>query len=584
MAAENETAPTGSHEQLVAQALEWVSSDPDPQTQREVLDLVARAETDAEAAEELQDRFSGFLAFGTAGLRAALGAGPNRMNRAVVIRAAAGLADWVTERAESESWGAPRAVVGYDARTNSATFARDTAAVFTAAEIDVFLMPLPLPTPVLAWAVRLLKADLGIMVTASHNPAADNGYKVYLGGHAVPEQARGAQIVPPFDAEIAAKIAAAPAPDRIPRSESGWNTLPERIARDYEHAVCDLLPGLMPSRRSLSVVLTPMHGVGGEVASMVLSRAGFDQLQVVPEQALPDPRFPTVEFPNPEEPGAMDLALELARRTGADLVIANDPDADRAAFAVPDPGALGGWRVLTGDEAGALLGHLMLLRIPPSEASQHAVANSLVSSRLLGRMAQARGVAHVQTLTGFKWISRVPQLCYGYEEALGYCVAPHLARDKDGISAALLMADYADRLLATGSSLLEVLDQIAVQHGVHATAQLSLRVADLGLREQMLQRIQQDPPQQLAGSPVQTVADLSQGHEGLPPTPGLLLLTADGSRAVVRPSGTEPKLKCYLEAIEEVPGPEGLEASRQRAAERLERLREELAHALGTAP
>lgn len=216
----------------------------------------------------------------------------------------------------------------------------------------------------------------------------------------------------------------------------------------------------------------------------------------------------------------MDLALELARRTGADLVIANDPDADRAAFAVPDPGAPGGWRVLTGDEAGALLGHLMLLRIPRSEASQHAVANSLVSSRLLARMAQARGVAHVQTLTGFKWISRVPQLCYGYEEALGYCVAPHLVRDKDGISAALLMADYADRLQATGSSLLEVLDQIAVQHGVHATAQLSLRVADLGLREQMLQRIQQDPPQQLAGSPVQTVADLSQGHEGLPPHPG----------------------------------------------------------------
>ncbi|WP_061225263.1 phospho-sugar mutase [Rothia kristinae] len=575
---------------LTEQVERWVESDPDPETQRELLDLLSRAEDDPAAARELTERFSGTLGFGTAGLRAALGAGPMRMNRVVVAKAAHGLAAYLTGRAEEESWGAPRAVIGYDARRKSQVFARDTAAIFTAAEIDAYLLPLPLPTPVLAWALRLLKADVGVMVTASHNPAQDNGYKVYLGGHAVDAAGDGAQIVPPYDAEIARCIEAAPDADRIPRADEGWTVLPERIARDYEHQVCDLLPGFAPSRRDLSVVLTPMHGVGGEVASMALSRCGFDQLSVVPEQALPDPAFPTVAFPNPEEPGAMDLALRLAETRGADLVIANDPDADRAAFAIPVPAdrAQGvgrispvapDWRILRGDEIGAILGQVMLERIPAGQAQSAAFASSIVSSRLLGAMAAVRGVRHVQTLTGFKWISRVPGLVYGYEEALGYCVAPQLARDKDGISAALLLADCADRLKGQGRTLLDVLDRLHTEHGVHAADQLSVRVQRLELIREMMLRLRAQTPRQLAGSPVVAVEDLRDGLAGLPPTDALRLLSEDGSRVIVRPSGTEPKLKCYLETVEPVSG--DLPAARARAAERLAAVRADVAAALG---
>lgn len=570
--------------QIIAEALAWVEADPDPQTQRELMDLISRAETDEAALAELTERFSGSLRFGTAGLRAALGAGPMRMNRVVAARAAAGLAAWLGERAEAEQWGAPRAVVGYDARTKSDVIARDTAGIFTAADFDVFLMPLPLPTPVLAWAVRLLKADVGVMVTASHNPPQDNGYKVYLGGHAVDPQAAGAQIVPPQDQMIAERIDQAPLFDHIPRVESGWTVLPERFARDYEHEIGRLLPGMTPASRGLRVVLTPMHGVGGEVASMVLSRAGFDQLWVVPQQALPDPKFPTVAFPNPEEPGALDLAFELGREREADLVIANDPDADRAAFAIPAPDQPDEYRMLRGDEVGALLGQLMLERLPQSAPSgEHppVFANSIVSSRLLGAMARAHGVAHEQTLTGFKWIARVPGLVYGYEEALGYCVAPEMVRDKDGISAALLMADYADRLRESGRTLQDVLDELSIEHGVHASDQLSVRVAELELIAQMMTILRERTPRTLADSGVVEASDLSEGWQGLPPTEGLLLLTEDRTRVIVRPSGTEPKLKCYLEAIEPVSEPADLPRAREEAARRLERVRAEIAEILG---
>nr|WP_309248166.1 phospho-sugar mutase [Rothia santali] len=570
---------------LIDEAMRWVEADPDPDTQRELLDIISRAESHEGSALSLQDRFSGFLTFGTAGLRAELGAGPMRMNRVVVAKAAHGIAAYLSERAAAEHWGTPRAVVGFDARTKSHLFARDTAGILTAAGVDTFLMPLPLPTPLLAWATRLLKADAGVMVTASHNPAGDNGYKVYLGGHAADEAGRGAQLVPPADREIAEKIAQAPDVGSIPRAESGWTVLPERIAHDYEHEVCDLLPGFPPSSRRLSVVLSPLHGVGGEVMSMVLARSGFDKLRVVPEQAIPDPKFPTVEYPNPEEPGALDLAMELARGCGADLVIANDPDADRAGFAIPSPEAEGGWRMLRGDEVGALLGQVALTRMRRDSAARSVFAASIVSSRLLGRMAEEHGVGYRETLTGFKWIARVPGLTYGYEEALGYCVAPDLVRDKDGISAALLLADYADRLKEEDRTLQDVLDEIALRHGVYATDQLSLRVAELPRIGAMMRRLRETTPASLAGSAVVSVEDLAEGTSDLPPTDGMRYLTADDSRVVVRPSGTEPKLKCYLEAVVEVPEdgdrPDALARARAAAATRLRHLRTDIAAALG---
>lgn len=567
--------------ELIDQAIRWVEADPDPETQRELLELVSRVES-GQGDDELRERFSGKLQFGTAGLRAALGAGPMRMNRAVVAQAAHGVASYLSERASKENWDAtPRAVIGFDARTKSETFARDTAGIFTAAGIDAFLMPLPLPTPVLAWATRLLKADVGIMVTASHNPATDNGYKVYLGGHAVGEDARGAQIVPPTDEEIAEKIAQAPPVDEIERAHSGWTVLPQRIARDYEQEVTSLIPGFAPASRSLGVVLTPMHGVGGEVMSFVLSRAGFNRLYVVPEQALPDPKFPTVAFPNPEEPGAMDLALKMAEGRNADLVIANDPDADRAAFAVPDAQSEGGWRILRGDEVGAIMGRIMLERLPATSGIRRFFANSIVSSRLLGAMAKAHGIGHRETLTGFKWIARVQGLVYGYEEALGYCVAPDLVKDKDGISAALVIADYAAKLKDAGKTLLDVLDDLAVQHGVYATDQLSVRVEDLARIQEMMAALRNDQPKELGGSPVASVRDLSQGSKNLPPTDALVFLTEEDSRVVVRPSGTEPKLKCYLEAVVPVEGRDQLAAARETAAQRLLSLRQDTARALG---
>ncbi|THE13515.1 phospho-sugar mutase, partial [Kocuria rosea] len=374
----------------------------------------------------------------------------------------------------------PRAVVGYDARHGSEVFARDTAAVFTAAGIETLLLPAPLPTPVLAWAVRALEAEVGVMVTASHNPPADNGYKVYLGGRAVEPEARGCQIVAPHDRMIAERIAAVGPVEDIPRAQDGWTVLPSSVEQDYLDAV---LPAVVPAaadgERPLRIVLTPLHGVGGRTTTEALRRAGLADVHVVPEQAEPDPDFPTVAFPNPEEPGALDLALATARAVGADLVLANDPDADRVAVAVPVPGAGGtaqDWRMLRGDEVGALLGHAAAARCAGREGA--VFANSIVSSRLLGRIAAAAGIAHQETLTGFKWIARVPGLAFGYEEALGYCVAPEVVRDKDGISAAAAVAVLADELRAQGRTLLDVLDDLALAHGLYATDQLSIRVAD----------------------------------------------------------------------------------------------------------
>ncbi|WP_077489761.1 phospho-sugar mutase [Sinomonas mesophila] len=600
--------PTGVDglDELRARAEAWAAADPDPETAARLRETLAQAsEGQPAAVQELTDAFGGTLQFGTAGLRAALGPGPNRMNRVVVRRAAAGLAAFLRERVAAAGSGPgraapggstddadgaaarsgrPRAVVGYDARTNSDVFARETAAVFTAAGIETLLMPAPLPTPVLAYALRELGCDGGVMVTASHNPPQDNGYKVYLGGRAADDAGRGAQIVAPIDAEIAALIdAAAPVGD-IPLAEDGWTVLGAGIAADYRDAVVGLArPEAFPAR-DLRIVHTPLHGVGGGTALEVLHGAGFTDVTPVAAQAEPDPTFPTVAFPNPEEAGALDLALETARAVGADLVIANDPDADRCAAAIPDP-ETGEWRMLTGDELGALLGAHIVRRaeVDPTEHALRAgvFANSIVSSRLLSRIAEAAGLEHRETLTGFKWIARVPGLVYGYEEALGYCVAPELVKDKDGISAALLVAELAAAAKAEGGSLARRLDELALRHGLHLTDQLSVRVADLGLLGAMMTRLRQDPPESFADSPVESAVDLAAGSDGLPPTDGLLWTTRDSTRVIVRPSGTEPKLKCYLEVVRAVDSVLELPEVRAEARQAMDAALEDVREALG---
>lgn len=579
------TSSDAAFEQLITDARHWASQDPDPTTTAALLELADLAGAgDAGAAQELGDSFNGTLQFGTAGLRAALGPGPNRMNRVVVRRAAAGLAAFLTETVAAAAPGTrPRAVVGFDARHNSDIFAEETAAIFTAAGIETFLMPAALPTPLLAYAVRNLDCDGGVMVTASHNPPQDNGYKVYLGRHAVSESGRGAQIVAPYDAKIAAKIEAVGALESIELADSGWSVLPTSIASDYESAMAGLVDREHFPARELKIVLTPMHGVGGGTAVSVLNAAGFSDVTLVAEQAEPDPDFPTVAFPNPEEPGALDLALAAAAAAGADIVLANDPDADRAAVAALDP-ATNAWRMLRGDEVGALLGAHIVARLAaaaPDEPHTGVFANSIVSSRLLSRIAAAAGYAHEETLTGFKWISRVPGLTYGYEEALGYCVAPELVRDKDGISAAVLIAELAAAAKAEGRTIFDTLDDLYLVHGLHASDQLSIRVADLGLLDAMMNRLRVNPPEAFGGSTVEVSVDLAEGSDNLPPTDGLLYITRDQSRVIIRPSGTEPKLKCYLEVIRPVESAAELAEARQAARTSLDDVLRDVREALG---
>jgi len=550
---------------LRAQVQSWLAEDPDRVTRAELSDLVAAAEGESEAATvahaELVDRFSGTLQFGTAGLRGALAAGPNRMNRVVVIRAAAGLAAYVTAH-QGRS-----VVVGYDARYNSDVFARDTCSVMVGAGLRAMLLPRPLPTPVLAFAIRHLGADAGVMVTASHNPPQDNGYKVYLGD--------GSQIVPPTDAEISAAIDAVGPLAGIPRPNAGWVTLGEETVDAYvKRAARVPSPG---TPRELRIVYTPLHGVGRDVVLQAFSRAGFAAPVVVGEQAKPDPDFPTVSFPNPEEPGAIDLAITLAKQTSADLVVANDPDADRCAAAAP---FATGWRMLSGDELGALLATHIITR---DTAVTGTFACSIVSSSLLGKIAAAHGLAYEETLTGFKWIARVPGLRFGYEEAIGYCVDPDGVRDKDGVTAALLMAELTASLRAQRRSVGDLLDDIARRYGLHATDQLAIRVADLALIQEGMRRLRTAPPSTLGGRKVDRVDDLTAGVGGLPPTDGLRYFLAGGSRVVVRPSGTEPKLKCYLEVVEDVEGGD-VEQAPARAATALAAIKNDLASALALAP
>jgi phosphomannomutase len=576
--------PSDPDSSLFSQARDWAAQDPDSQTSAALTELLKQAENGVGAAgQELADSFSGTLQFGTAGLRAALGPGPNRMNRVVVRRAAAGLAAFLSDAVSEASPGTrPRAVVGYDARHNSDIFAEETAAIFAAAGFETFLMPAALPTPLLAYAVRALDCDGGVMVTASHNPPQDNGYKVYLGRHAVEESGRGAQIVAPYDARIAARIDAVGPLDSIALAAGGWTVLDPSIAADYQRATAALADRARFPARDLRIVLTPMHGVGGETAVAVLDEAGFADVTLVAEQAAPDPAFPTVSFPNPEEPGALDLALATAVRMDADIVLANDPDADRAAVAAKDPDT-DAWRMLRGDEVGALLGAHIVARLAAGgeERPDGVFANSVVSSRLLSRIAAAAGYAHEETLTGFKWISRVPGLLYGYEEALGYCVAPDLVRDKDGISAAVLICELAAAAKAGGKTVFDTLDELYLQHGLHASDQLSIRVANLGLLDAMMNRLRVSPPESFGSSAVETFVDLAEGSGQLPPRDGLLYLTRDLTRVIIRPSGTEPKLKCYLEVIKSVESAAELPEARQAARAALDQVLGDVREALG---
>ncbi|MFR9806294.1 phospho-sugar mutase [Pseudonocardia sp. RS010] len=529
-------------------AMRWIADDPDPATRSELQKLLVEAMTGADPAR-LTDALSGPLRFGTAGLRGPVRAGPAGMNVAVVRRATAGLAAWLVAQGACGR----TVVVGRDARHGSEAFAREAAGVLAAAGFVVRVLPGPAPTPLLAFAVQQRGAAAGVQITASHNPPRDNGYKVYLGAGF--GDAPGAQLTSPADAEIETAIGATPAAVEIPAegptsADDPTEEYLERVAR------------LGTAATNLRIALTPMHGVGGATAVHALARSGFTDVHVVAEQAAPDPDFPTVDFPNPEEPGATDLLLGLAARTGADLAVALDPDADRCALGVPTPA---GWRMLTGDETGVLLGdHLLRRRTGP-------VATTVVSSSMLAKVAAAHGAPFVETLTGFKWIVRAaPDLVYGYEEALGYCVDPETVRDKDGIAAAVVAADLAAGLEAAGRTLLDRLDELSRAHGVHRTVGISLRMAPEE-RDAVVARLVAAPPEGwVADRPAPDVLRLRR-----PAGP-----TVDATaRVVVRPSGTEPKLKAYLEVVE--PPGEDLDAARARADERMAALREEITALIG---
>ena len=537
----------------------WTEQDPDPQTRQQLDDLLVAANSgDARAMAELVDAFSSRLQFGTAGLRGALGPGPNRMNRVVVGQTTAGLASYLLDHGLAGG----KVIIGFDARYNSDVFARDTAEIMSGAGFQTLITPEPLPTPVVAFGIRHLGCVTGVVITASHNPPQDNGYKVFLGD--------GSQIVPPTDVDISSRIeeVAKHSLDDVPRSQS-YAVLGEELVAAYLDRVTSLVPPDAP--RELRWVYTPLHGVGGPLVERAVDACRFPAASVVAEQANPDPRFPTVPFPNPEEPGAIDLALARARQISADLVIANDPDADRCAVAAVVDGE---WRMLRGDELGVLLGEDALRR-----GVLGTYACSIVSSSLLSVIATAYGQPFVYTLTGFKWIARAPGLAYGYEEAIGYCVDPEAVRDKDGISALVRVLTLVAGLKAEGRSITDRLDEIARRYGVYETDQLSVRVQDPKIITAAMARLRAQPPGMLAGQPT-SVVDLAHGGADLPPTDAVLI-SGQTVRVVVRPSGTEPKLKCYLEAHLPAAHSANLMTARAEARSLLATIRSETSAALG---
>jgi len=512
---------------LVAEVQAWIADDPDPITASQLQQWL-----DTNNEGELRTSFNGFLQFGTAGLRGPNRPGPSGMNRAVVGRTAAGIVAYMKER------NLTSVVIGRDARYGSEDYTFETAEIMSGSGMKVFVLPRPLPTPVLAFATNELSCDVGIMVTASHNPPQDNGYKVYLGGTVDGIEYRGSQIVSPTDVSIARKIDAITSLKKQPRAKV-WTVLSEEIIEKYIECTASLAttPG------TLKIVYTAMHGVGTETLQRVFQKAGYPSPILVAAQAAPDPNFPTVAFPNPEEPGAIDLALETAKTFDADLVIANDPDADRCAAAVKDP--VTGWRMLRGDELGAILGESIARK-----SSDGIFANSIVSSSILKKIAGHYNLEFKETLTGFKWLAKVKDLTFGYEEALGYAVDAKTVNDKDGISAAITVAQIATDLATDGKTLLDLLDEIWARHGFHATEQISIRLSDLSKVDVILGRLRNNPPQNIAGREVTSIDDLATPTDGLPPTDGLRIWLDGGVRIIIRPSGTEAKMKCYIEVIE----------------------------------
>ena len=511
---------------LQAEVLSWISDDPDPST---AATLQALLDSGDEAT--LRRYFNGFLQFGTAGLRGPIGPGPSCMNRAVVGRTAAGIAAYMKAR------GMSKVVVGRDARYGSEDFTRETAEIMSGAGMQVFVLPRPLPTPVLAFATEFLACDVGIMITASHNPPEDNGYKVYIGPVADGINYASSQIVNPTDGYIAKEIDAITSLSSQKRGSS-WTVLEEDVVSEYVRRTATLAP--RPG--DLKIVYTAMHGVGTETIQRVFNHAGFATLILVDEQCTPDPDFPTVAFPNPEEPGAMDLALKKARDFGADLVIANDPDADRCAAAINDPRT--GWRMLRGDELGIILGE-WIARTKP----EGTFGNSIVSSSALRKISAHYDIEFKEVLTGFKWLAKIENLAFGYEEAIGYAVDSDNVNDKDGISAALFLAQVATDLKREGITLSDLLDEVWDRHGFHGTEQISIRVTDLSSITRLLARLRTNPPREIAGRVVESIDDLAAPKDGLPPTDGLRIWLAGGIRIIVRPSGTEAKLKCYIEVV-----------------------------------
>jgi len=512
---------------LVGEVQAWIADDPDPITASQLQQWL-----DTKNEVELRTSFNGFLQFGTAGLRGPIRPGPSGMNRAVVGRTAAGIVVYMKER------NLTSVVIGRDARYGSEDYTYETAEIMSGAGMKVYVLPRPLPTPVLAFATNALGCDVGIMVTASHNPPQDNGYKVYLGGTVDGIEYRGSQIVSPTDVSIVHAIDAITSLKAQARGKE-WTVLGEEIIEKYIERTASLAttPG------TLKIVYTAMHGVGTETLQRVFHKAGYPSLILVDAQAAPDPDFPTVAFPNPEEPGAIDLALETARSFDADLVIANDPDADRCAVALKDP--VTGWRMLRGDELGAILGESIARK-----TSTGIFANSIVSSSILKKIAEHYNLEFKQTLTGFKWLAKVKGLTFGYEEALGYAVDAGTVNDKDGISAAITVAQIATDLASDGKTLLDLLDEIWSRHGFHATEQISIRLSDPSKVDLILGGLRNNPPQNIAGRVVTSIDDLDTPTDGLPPTDGLRIWLDGGVRIIIRPSGTEAKMKCYIEVIE----------------------------------
>ena len=511
---------------LRAEVQAWIGDDPDPKTAGELQALL-----DAEDETTLSKHFNGFLQFGTAGLRGPIGPGPSCMNRAVVGRTAAGIASYMKKR------GMTKVVIGRDARYGSEDYTFETAEIMSGAGMEVFILPRPLPTPVLAFATAHLGCDIGIMVTASHNPPQDNGYKVYVGPVADGINYASSQIINPTDGFIASDIDAVTSLKSLARGKN-WTVLGEEVISEYVSRTS----ALAPRPGDLKIVYTAMHGVGTETIQRVFNHAGFATLILVDEQCTPDPDFPTVAFPNPEEPGAIDLALKKARDFGADLVIANDPDADRCAAAINDPKV--GWRMLRGDELGIVFGE-WIARSKPSGS----FANSIVSSSALRKISGHYGVDFQEVLTGFKWIAKIENLAFGYEEAIGYAVDSDNVNDKDGISAAIFLAQIAMDLKRDGLTISDLLNQVWKRHGFHGTEQISIRVTDMSAITRLLAGLRSNPPREIAGRAVESIDDLAAPKDGLPPTDGLRIWLAGGIRIIVRPSGTEAKMKCYIEVV-----------------------------------